>query len=196
MTARSALQKWYHGTETPFKAMETQHSHTFGLAASETPLFFSPVRSFAKMYAGGPDGTIYTANLKWRKVFDGYELSRESRYWPPGLEDMTPEGKVLYEDLEEGRIFSGIDGEDEGIRDLLAGILRMDYDIIETDEFKRWLKKNGYDAAYVTGDGEKNVFVFSPKQVEIIDVEVLRPELASARRVASRYAQGPARRLR
>ena len=168
-----ATRLWYHGSEKRFESFKTYEGHTFGKRSSEVPMFFSPSKSFAKMYATGPEGIIYTARLKWRKVFDSEDLYRESRYWPPEYEDLTPEGKTLYDDLADGKVFPGVDEDDllDGYPSLWAQILRMDYDIIEDAAFKRWLKKHGYDAAYVTGDGEQNVFLFSPNQVEIVEVE-------------------------
>lgn len=175
VAARAAATLWYHGRKEE-GPLQTYVGRTFGEGASEVPLFFSPSKSFAKMYGRGPKGVIYTARLKWRKVFDGADLYRDSRYWPPEYEDLTPEGQKLYDDLAEGKVFAGIDEDDllDGYPSLWAQVLRMDYDVIETTEFKRWLRKNGYDAAYVTGDGEKNVFVFSPDQVEVVSIDPTR----------------------
>lgn len=180
LPVRTASRLWYHGSPKRFEGFKTYEGHTFGKGLSEVPLFFSPSKSFAKMYATGPEGTIYTARLTWRKVFDGGDLYQDSRYWPPEYEDLTPEGKTLYDDLSDGKVFPGVDEDDllDGYPSLWAQILRMDYDIIEDAAFKRWLKKHGYDAAYVTGDGEQNVFLFSPNQVEIVEVEGLRGKQA------------------
>lgn len=176
VAARAAATLWYHGREEE-GPLHTYVGRTFGEGESEVPLFFSPSKSFAKMYARGPEGVIYTARLKWRKVFDSDNLYRESKFWPPEYEDLTPEGKALYDDLADGKVFPGLDEDDllnGSSASLWAQILRMDYDVIETAEFKRWLRKNGYDAAYVTGDGEQNIFVFSPRQVEIVSVDPSR----------------------
>ena len=171
VTARYAASLWFHGSPKRYESLQTSVRHTFGGSASEVPLFFSPSRSFASMYAVGPEGTIYTARLKWRKVFDGGDLVKPSaRYWPPEYEELTPEGQTLFNDVAEGRVFPGV-VEDDLHDGLLVSLIKNEYDVIETTEFKRWLKKNGYDAAYVTGDGERNVFVFSPKQVEIVSVD-------------------------
>lgn len=169
---RHAARLWYHGSPDRFEGFQTYEGHTFGKGPSEVPLFFSPSKSFAKMYATGPEGTIYTARLKWRKVFDGADLmTPDGDLWFPDYdEDLTDAGRRLYDDLAEGKVFPGVD-EDDLLDGLWRNVVRMDYDIIEDSAFKRWLKKNGYDAAYVTGDGEQNVFVFSPGQVEIIEVE-------------------------
>lgn len=192
---KKAAALWYHGSPKRFEGMETSVRHTFGRTPSEVPLFFSPSKSFAKGYAPGPDGTIYTARLKWRKVFDGGDLYTNTPYWPPEYDDLTPDGKELYEDLAAGRIFSGVGEDDWSVfgdsQGLFANILNNHYDVIETTEFKKWLKKNSYDAAYVTGDGEINVFVFSPQQVEIVGVESARGTRAAsaAERVATRYRE-------
>ena len=175
-------QLWFHGSPKGFDKFQTYKGHTFGLKPSEVPLFFSPSKSFAKMYAQYRDGVLYTVKLKFHKAFDGDRLYKSSRYWPPERDDLTPEGKVLYDDLAAGKVFSGIDEDDllDGYPSLWAQVLRMDYDVIEDTAFKGWLKKNRYDAAYVTGDGEKNIFVFHPKQVEIIEVEPTRKSRKTA----------------
>lgn len=192
---KAAGALWYHGSPKRFEGMETSVRHTFGLTPSEVPLFFSPSKSFAKMYAQGPDGVLYTARLKWRKVFDGDDMYGNTRYWPPEYEALTREGKKLHDDLGAGKIFPGVDEDDYSVfgdsQGLFANILKNDYDVVETTEFKKWLKKNGYDAAYVTGDGEKNVFVFSPKQVEIVNTAGAHGKqgATSASRVASLYRE-------
>lgn len=161
---------WYHGTEKHHGTLKVQTQHTFGTGASRTPLFFSPDKAFARMYAQGPEGVIYTARLTLKKTFSGDSLVHDdARYWPPEYDELTTVGKRLYDDLEDGKVFSDIDADD--VPETLAYIAREAYDIIETTEFKRWLKRNGYDSAYVTGDGPRNVFVFSPKQVDVIKVE-------------------------
>jgi cation transport regulator ChaC len=192
---KAAGALWYHGSPKRFEGMETSVRHTFGLTPSEVPLFFSPSKSFAKMYAQGPDGVLYTARLKWRKVFDGDDMYGNTRYWPPEYEVLTREGKKLHDDLGAGKIFPGVDEDDWSVfgdsQGLFANILKNDYDVVETTEFKKWLKKNGYDAAYVTGDGEKNVFVFSPKQVEIVNAAGAHGKQGAtpASRVASLYRE-------
>ena len=122
------------------------------------------------MNAGGK-GTIYKVKLKWRKIFDSDKLVKNSGFWPPEREEMTKEGQKLYDDLNAGKIFSGVTDDDfMDSRGLFANILNHHYDVIEDAAFKRWLKKNGYDAFYVKGDGPINVGVFSPSQVEIVEV--------------------------
>lgn len=164
---------WYHGTSKDFDSFKTYSGATFGTGMGEVPLFFSPSESFARLYARGKTGRVFKVKLRWKKVFDGPELVSRDQYWPPQREDLTKEGQVLYDDLASGKIFSGVDPDDWSVfgdsQGLFASILKNQYDVIETTEFKKWLKKNRYDAAYVTGDGEKNVFVFSPKQVTILD---------------------------
>lgn len=190
-------QVWYHGTTKDFDTFETFVRPTFGSGMSEVPLFFSPSEKFARGYARGKNGKVFKVKLRWKKVFDGVDLIARDRYWPPQREDLTKEGQHLYDDLEAGEIFSGVDPDDWGVfgdsQGLWASILKNEYDVIETTEFKKWLSKNGYDAAYVTGDGEKNVFVFSPSQVKVLEVYPARPKAASyvrlAREVAQRWIQ-------
>lgn len=167
---------WYHGSPKRFDAFEVQHRHTFGDRPSDTPLFFTPEERFAKMYANGPHGTIYKVELKWRNVFDSDDLVQNDRYWPPDRDALTPAGQRLFDDLADGKVFSGGPVSDDDWHDvfgdstgLFAQILRHDYDVLETTEFKRWLRRQGYDAFYVRGDGPLNVAVFSPKQVTVVD---------------------------
>jgi hypothetical protein len=161
---------WYHGSPERFEGFRTYNGHTFGEGSSEVPLFFSPCRSFAKLYATGPSATIYAVNLTWTKIFDAANLYRDHcGCWPPEYEDLTTEGKRLYDDLSTGNVFPGIDDDDMIDGYLWEQVLRMDYDIIEDTAFKAWLVNNGYDASYITGDGEKNIFVFSENQVEIVN---------------------------
>jgi hypothetical protein len=164
---QSSSGVWYHGMRRNHLEFQVQQRHTFGRGSSETPLFFTPDESFAKLYAAGPEGTILKVRLKWRKVFDAENLVKSSKYWPPEREDMTPEGQKLFDDLDAGKVLGPI--RDDDWSDVLKAILRHDFDVIETTEFKRWLKQNGYDAAYVTGDGPRNVFVFRPDQIEVLD---------------------------
>ena len=183
--SKQASRVWYHGSPKRFDQFQTRVEHTFGSGPSETPLFFTPDRKFAEMYAKGPEGTIYKVEINARKVFDGWELTARDRYWPPQREDMTPEGKRLYDDLANGKIFGTITddewhsvfGDSQG---LLANILNGDYDVMESSEMKRWLRKQGYDAFYVSGDGPRNLAVFDPKYVKVLDV-------SPRRRTASGY---------
>jgi len=169
----TAGQVWYHGSPRQFDDFRTEVRHTFGSGPAETPLFFSPDLDFAKLYAG-PKGTIYKVSLRYHKLFDGRKLIVSEQYWPPRREDLTQEGQALYDALEEGRIFGpisedewhGVFGDSQG---LFAGILRGDYDIMETKEMRQWLRANGYDAFYVTGDGPRNIAVFDPQQVEVLE---------------------------
>lgn len=176
---RGDREVWYHGTPRQFTTFSVQHGRTFGTGASDVPLFFTKSESFARTYAGGL-GTIFRVNLTYGKVFDAEKIQKPSRYWPPERDTLTPEGQKLYDDLEAGLIFpwkneAEYDEEFYGEGAIWSAILRMDYDIIETTEFKQWLLGEGYDAAFVTGDGEKNIFVFDPGQVEVIDVHDAYP---------------------
>jgi len=169
---------WYSGSPKKFDQFRTDVRHTFGQGPSMVPVFITQDKSFAKGYAQGPEGTIYTVRPKVRKTFDGDDMVKSSRSWPPPREDMTREGQELYDDLESNRIFSNAIRDDDDYHNvfgdsqgLLANILRMDYDVLETTEFKKWLKQKGYDSFYVTGDGPKNMAVFDAGDLEILSAE-------------------------
>jgi hypothetical protein len=167
---------WYHGSTKDFDDFETTFFHTFGNTAAETSLFFSPSKDFAKLYATGKDGIIYEVALDFQNAFDTSNLlSDENAAYPPEREQLNPEGQKLYDALVNNEIFEGlIKNEDDEYDEMEAyggsfhSIMRMDYDIMETPQMKQWMKSQGYDAFYVTGDGEKNISVFSPKQVRIV----------------------------
>jgi nicotinamidase-related amidase len=168
---------WYHGSPKRFESFATQYSHTFGSGPSETPLFFSKNKDFVRGYAGGK-GHIYTVRLKINKTFDGENLFTNTKFWPPTKEQMTPIGQQLYDDLENNKIFSNLIVNDENYyqafqdsQGILASILNMHYDVMETKEMKEWLKKHDFDSFYVTGDGEKNLAVINPSKIEIVSVE-------------------------
>jgi len=167
---------WYHGSGKRFKSFKTWTGRAFGSGESEVPIFFSPSKSFAEMNASGRDATIYTVKLDAKKVFDTENLydGDETRYWPPEYDELNAEGKKVYGDLLEGRIFPDLTDDDLLYGEFFDAFMAMDYDIIETTEFKRWLKKNGYDGSFVRGDGEKNVFVFYPDQIKIVSIDPLR----------------------
>lgn len=174
---RCASDVWYAGSPKRFDQFQTFVRETFGHGASEVPIFLTQDKSFARAYAPGPEGTVYTVRPKVQKTFDGGELYRDG-YWPPQREDLTKEGQALYDDLEANRIFpSALRSDDDyhGVfgdsRGLFASILRMEYDVLETTEMKRWLRKQGYDSFYVTGDGPKNLAVFDARDVEVLSAE-------------------------
>ena len=106
---------WYHGTTKDFGSLKTFKKATFGAGASDVPLFFSPSEKFARLYATGKGGRILKVNLRWNKVFDGAEVIKNDRYWPPEREDLTREGVKLYDDLSSGKIFAGVDPDDWGV---------------------------------------------------------------------------------
>lgn len=179
VASRYAAAVWYHGSPKRFDEFQTGVAHTFGSGPSEVPLFFTPDKRFARDYAGGK-GTIYTVKLKARRTFDGEDLYRESRYWPPDEDDLTPAGLAMRQDLEDGKIFGPVSDDDwhsvfGDSQGLWASILQNNYDVLETTEVKRWLRKAGYDSFYVTGDGPKNIAVFHPSQVELVRAEPAYP---------------------
>ena len=168
------MKYWYHGSPHRFDAFRTETKRTFGTGASEVPVFLTPSLDFAESYAGGL-GYVYKVRVDCDKLFDPSLLVETTRYWPPRYEDMTRDGKQLYEALEAGSIFpwSGTADEEYATfhdsQGLLASILLADYDVIETTEMKSWLRRRGYTCAVVRGDGEDNLMVFDPAAISVVE---------------------------
>jgi len=173
---------WYHGSPKSFTAFQPSIKKTFGSQPSKAPLFFTKDISFAKSYAGGT-GYIYSVLLNINNTFSGDDMYvANSKYWPPDYDELTEIGKKLHDDLEGNKIFSDLIADysvDEGesnwaemhdIYGTFVSILKGDYDTVETSEFKGWLRSNGYDSFWVTGDGEKNMAVLDEKNIEIVNV--------------------------
>ena len=62
----------------------------------------------------------------------------------------------------------------------LKAILRHNYDAIEEGHMVRWLRRSGYDAAWVLGDGPENLMVLDPRCVK--DVRMQQPSHGDAPR--------------
>ena len=166
---------WYHGRPGRHGkglTMRPGVSSTSGGPAHAIPLFLSPAKSFARLYTDH-HGYVYTVRPHVHKTFDAYDLQTPEAKWHDAREDYTEEGKQLFDDLHDGKIFPGMEDDEEEFLGTLKAILRMNYDVMEDGHMVNWLKKNGYDSFYVTGDGEKNLAVFDLRNVEVIDVELV-----------------------
>ena len=170
--ARNPSGTWYHGSVVLFDKFTRQTAQSFGPEPQEKAIFLTRSKDFAKLYSGN-FGYIYTVNLKpGLKVFDHYALLDESikpnhRYTQ---EIMTPLGKKLYDDLEDGLIFGDLEYAYYTFNDIYTGT----YSTIEDSRFQKWLRNNGFNAFYVTGDmddGQQNLGVLDLSYLEILDTE-------------------------
>jgi hypothetical protein len=142
---KSATQRWYHGSDAPLDGFDAPRPKFSGA------VFLSPTPSFAALH--GPH--VYEAFPRVSTIFEGADLVRpDARYWPPDESELTPLGRALLELVD-------------GDREVVAWAVREGYDIIEDARVVDLLKRWGYDAAYVQGDGPRNLMVFDPHHVEL-----------------------------
>ncbi len=187
----STNQLWYHGNRSKYNELPTRVWSPTGGPSHEVPVFLSPAKKFAELYAKG-HGYVYTVKAHVHKTFDSENLWRSGCKYVDDRDEFTAEGKKFFDDLSEGKIFPNVDdptGNSNPFTDILKSVLRMDYDTMENGHMVSWLRKNGYDSFLVTGDGEVNLAVFDPKKIEIIETEAVgMPEMdKTAERVVDRF---------
>ena len=158
---------WYHGRQHKDITTRTRSPH--GGPAHEVPIFLSPSKKFATLYAHNL-GYVYTVRPRVTRTFDSEDLRVPSAKYVDDRDEYTVEGQKLFDAVVAGDIFP-MEGEDDNGVDYIKAILKMNYDTMEHGAMVSWLKKNGYDSFYVTGDGEKNLAVFDPNKLEIVEVE-------------------------
>lgn len=158
---------WYHGRQHKDITTRTRSPH--GGPAHEVPIFLSPSKKFAALYAHN-HGYVYTVRPRVTRTFDSEDLRVPSAKYVDDRDEYTVEGQKLFDAVVAGDIFP-LEGEDDNGVDYLKAILKMNYDTMEHGAMVSWLKKNGYDSFYVTGDGEKNLAVLDPNKLEIVEVE-------------------------
>lgn len=161
---------WYHGSKVKFDQFKTFINKGNNTTESEQPIFLTSDIEFARAYAGHQAPYVYTVKVNGGRFFGddklptGYDLAVS---WDGGVrkEGYNYElGNKLYDDLED--IFPGYDYLDRTYNDIIGG----DWDIIESPQFKQWLKNNEYDGAYLWETRVKNVYVFDPSKIEILSV--------------------------
>lgn len=154
---------YYHGAreEIPLGHLEkTSLKWTaYDKQQIDMPFWVTPSLKFAKLHGSH----IYEVqvDIPSSKIFGDRPYTKEGRYW----KDMAVnEGKLLYDALDEGELFAEV----EDFERVFAAIIAEDFDVIETKEFIDWAKKNKFEAAYVQGDGERNLMVFNPSNIKIV----------------------------
>ena len=77
------------------------------------PIFLTCELVTARAHAG-PNGFVYTVKPTPKQVFRGQDLflAEWPKWWPPQHDEMSSIGARLYEDLEAGRVFDDVHGEE------------------------------------------------------------------------------------
>ena len=131
----------YHGTGKDFSTFQKQMGRQF---------FFSSDPEFASEYAKSQGGNVIAAYIKANKVWD-FENSA----------DLAAVQKHLKLTDEEVQLPQGFD---EGEQYIAAS--NGDWSYIESRDFQKFLKQNGYDGFYVMDAGVKNLGVYEPTQIK------------------------------
>lgn len=171
------MEKWYHGSRFDFDEFKTKKGTLFTLDYTN-PIFLTTDFEFAKAYAGYKDPVVYTVEILTDKIFDpkilptDYDLYR----YELGKDGKKPEkdyelGFKLRNDLDNDPEFEDVDTSN-----IYNGIMSGDYSSIEDVWFFEWLKKNDFDGCYVWETKTKNVFIFDPKKLRIINKETTKLE--------------------
>jgi len=154
---------YYHGaaSELPTGRLKpfSKRWKAFDGKEVDMPFWVSPSKKFAELH--GNHVYEVKVHVPKEKIFGAREYTGPGRYW----EDMVvDDGKLLYSALEKGELF----GDVENFESVFQDLIREDYDIVETEEFISWLKKKGFRATHVSGDGERNLMVFDPTDIEVM----------------------------
>jgi len=161
-----ATENWYHGTNELLDLGVLKPSvekwKAFDGKFIDKPFWLAPSINFAKLHGK----YVYKCKLNFpsSKIF-GFRpyLKDNYRYY---YDSVINEGKLVYDALERGDLFESSSNNFERV---FGGIVAEDYDIIETKEFTDWAKANGFEASFVGGDGERNLMVFDPTYIEILE---------------------------
>lgn len=162
---------YWHGSKNDFEQFELQTKALADNHIRAQPLFFSPSKGFAAQH--GP--YLYKVELDIQNPFDGAKIfdwnkdvdGRKPRYYS---EAMTSFGERIFEAIENMHSFEG-DPED-----LLAQLSTNDWDVLEQSSIQDLLLYLGFDSMIVEGDGERNVAVWDPTKITIVDKEYMGRE--------------------
>lgn len=151
----------YTGRRHP--EITTQPWRAFDGQIIESPIWLSPSKDFAKLYAR--QGYIHTVEVKNVRIFPETPLRDFDGRWL----NPSPLGEAVLAALEAGVIFQGLDEED--VMETFKAMDRGDYDVMETGAVINWLKGLGYDGMTVTGDGQENIALWNLDKMFVTDVE-------------------------
>jgi hypothetical protein len=158
-------KKWYHGSKETFSDFKLKKGTLLDYNYI-APIFLTSDLEFAEAHAGYKTPHIYEIEVLTDKLFDykkipnGYDLFRflEKDIKKDDDKDYTL-GKKLYFDIEN---------KSDDVDRMYGGICSGEYSELEQVWFYDWLKKNGYDGAYVRETGIVNLFIFDTKKLKII----------------------------
>lgn len=171
------MEKWYHGSYSDFDSFKLKKG-TFRDLNYTNPIFLTSDYEFAKYYSKG--GIIYTIKLLTDKIFDTSKLPSDLNlyYYETGkVKNANLTHKNYDYDLAlklKNDIESSPEFDDLDISRIYNNFVSGDYSYIEDTWFFDWLKKNDFDGCYVWETGTKNVFIFDPNKLEIVNKEKKR----------------------
>jgi hypothetical protein len=162
---------WYHGSHNDFDQFSGRGGQRYQDQNKKYLTFLTRSRGFAASHGMSKDGTLYTVELDpSTKILDWSSLAPT---WNgrPTRDDLTDLGKLLYDDIEGGKIFDDVEPFSDDVEEYMKAIVKGNWDAVESDGIQKWATDHGYDGFVVTGDGEKNIAVFDPARLVIIRKE-------------------------
>jgi hypothetical protein len=170
-------EKWYHGSKEYFTEFKLKKGTLLDYNYI-APIFLTSDKEFAKEHAGYKTPYIYEIEVLTDNIFDykklpsGYNLMY---YVEDNIKKDNKDyelGKKLYMDI----FLENIDVKPYSYQDvdeLYSRIITGDYCYLEEVWFYEWLKFNNFDGAYINETGAKNLYIFNPNDLKIINVEKL-----------------------
>jgi hypothetical protein len=168
---------YYHGTSKEIESGKLKKTNRKWVAFDKKeipePFWLTTSSSFAKLH--GINVYACKLHLPSEKIFGARPYLKEGvlLYQDAAIN----EGRLVYDALDKRELFADVDDFEK----VFTAIISEEYDVIETKEFIDWAKSKGFEAAYVQGDGPRNLMVFNPEYVEILD----SPVLAALKRIVA-----------
>lgn len=150
---------YYHGSTKYFTKFKTVIKANRENYPTEQPIYLTSDINFALAYSGFHTPYLMTVKVDDAKIFD-FRLLRDEK---------SQHRKKFISDLSNAKIFKDIDTD--YWYPFYSKIITGDYDIMETDEFRSWIKRNGFDGFYMMETNSLNLSVFDPNKAKIIKVE-------------------------
>lgn len=173
--------KWYHGSYKDFDQFKLKKG-TYRDLNYMNPIFLTSEYKFANYYSRCKNGIIYTVEVLTNKIFDPSKLPSDSNlyYYETGkLKNSNLDYKNYDYDLAlklKNDIDSSSEFDDMDTSNFYNNLVTGDYSYLEDTWFFDWLKKNNYDGCYVWETGTKNLFVFDPNKLKILNKEIPKNE--------------------
>lgn len=175
---------FYHGNQSKFdKFKQGQPWTAFDGKSIQRPVWLSPSKDFAKLYAGH-HGYVYTVEYTPKKLFPDKEVTE----WVGRYVELTPFGQSLMEDLIADGVFGPSSDPDlEEAEAVVKEVDKRSYGTMETSFMVNWLKKNGYTAFEVAGDGPINIAVMDIENITIVECEHVDTFKEQVKRIIKKY---------